>query len=211
MTSSLALRQSLLLACISPSLLLAGCTAKDNSAEIAALQAKVAEIAALQANVSTLQFSVDNVASRLVELEQNVHRVGEEAFLDTASKGYDFTVTKAGPFAVSLKSVTPYSDGMQVTILVGNPYAATFAGFEMKVTYGPRLPTVVDYPDKDKYAAAFKTFQAETREKTIKMTDLLHPGSWTPVTFVVAPADPKIVTQLRIALVTNEIRLSQRR
>ena len=106
-----------------------------------------------------------------------------------------------GTFLVSLENVVPYLDGQKVTLSIGNPHYATFAGIKLKVGWSKKVP---DGNDPVKY----KEYTDSMHEKEVDLTDRLKPGAWNKVTFTVAPAAAKDFGQLEVGIVTNQVVLN---
>jgi hypothetical protein len=105
-------------------------------------------------------------------------------------------------FLVTVKNVAPYVDGFRITCNFGNPSSATFAGFKLTAKWGPRQ-------DVSKKDFKFSQWRASLREKELSLTDSLLPGSWNPVTFVLAPARADEFGYLELSITTDNIRLRQ--
>lgn len=188
---------------------LIGCKDAALADKMAGIDKRLTAIETEVSNLKTLRFQVNAISSEVGELRSTMAPAREEAWLDSSSVGYDFVVTRAGIFPVSFRNVTPVGDGQRVTFVIGNPYNATYAGFKMTVKFGPRYPDAKDFPDKEKWDAAWKEAIAGEKTREYSLTNVLHPGSWNSVSVVLAPATPRDVGRLQVSLDMNQIRLRQ--
>lgn len=120
---------------------------------------------------------------------------GEVWFDPQDDKGYQAVSAPAGSMLVVLEKVEPYLDGFTVRMKLGNPSSAGYSGFKASVQWGRKF-------DLDKSEEHNRLAQ-----KNIDSREFLAPGSWTIVTFNVAPATPEQVRRIGFAPTFDSIQL----
>jgi hypothetical protein len=110
------------------------------------------------------------------------------------SKGYGLLKTPFGMLLVSTESVESYLDGYKIHLKIGNPTTADFSGFSL--IYSSYQTTNV-----------FGTFQTLTNS----VTDKLTAGYWTPIDFILAPADPDRLRNASVSIELNQINLFEKK
>lgn len=107
-----------------------------------------------------------------------------------------------GSFAVSVTDVRPFSDGVKVTLALGNMSTATYQGVTVTLKYGSRLPG-----DGAK-AEDLERWQASLRTKTQTLNTDVRPGSWNRTEIALPGISPSDLGHLEVSLTTNTISLS---
>jgi hypothetical protein len=201
MTNNGNVRRLLLLALLG----LAACNQPPDK-KVAALETKVAS---LEGRVAREAENSVQLQKDLVALEWKVESADDsEAVLDPTDQGYAFVRTRAGSLLVAVDNMTPYGDGQKLTLRIGNPMAITFNGFTVQVKYGRRFPKTTD---SAKWQEEYKARQDSMREKEMKLTDTLRPGTWNKVTMILAPASPAEVGYLSIRIAVDNVGLADGR
>jgi len=98
--------------------------------------------------------------------------------LDLASRNFGRLDTDTGMFLVSVQDASPYLDGYKLSLEIGNPFAATYKDFTLKVKWNKTYDWA-KYTDES-YAKWDKT----TREKEISFTTSLEAGRWNKVDLI---------------------------
>lgn len=171
-----------ILASITVGVATASCSAPSaNDASLRAVQARLQELESQQRQLKA------SVASLSTDLETLRLRVGsaDRVVMSVADKGYVLVDAGLGKLMVELVDIVPMADGQKVTVRIGNPYAAGLSGLRLDVDYGPG------------FAA----------HASIDAPETLAPASWTPVSFVVAPASPKDVGIIRVGVLALSSKL----
>ncbi len=178
-----------------------GCTAN------AGLESRVA---ALEKANQTLRLELELAELKMQAAELRLTEI-TEAPLDPAEPGFASVRTNNGQLVVSCDNVVPFGDGQKVTLRIGNPYAMTFRGLGLTIRYGSRAPRD---PAPDSFtleqSTAREKWSKSLRAKDMTLPDVLVPGSWTDVSFVLAPARPEDVGFIGVRISTNEISLRGR-
>lgn len=130
--------------------------------------------------------------------ELNAIKRDSASFDPQDSKEYQPVDAPTGRMLLVLEKVVPYLDGFTVHLRIGNPSTATYAGMKGKVKWGRAL----DFNKDAEYN--------KLSEKEITVTDRLPAGSWTVVTFNVAPATADQIRRLVIEPKFDELLLSSR-
>lgn len=94
-------------------------------------------------------------------------------------------------FFVSTENVTPYLDGYRVTLQIGNPYYASFTGFKLFTSWG-----IIGAADV-----------ADYKFRTNEYTEVLKPGTWTSVSFLLTPATAAELRNADVQIETSVINL----
>lgn len=168
------------------------------------------------ASESPLEQPMRNIAYALAELEFRVRAIegaggklpwperSSPAVLATGSEGFSFA--GAGPWAlpVRLKNVEPFGDGQKITLSVGNPYAAELRNLKLEVEYGTR-PPIPNESDAESTAHAEWSRGLKRLEQPVPND--LGSGSWSPVSFTIAPAKPEDVAFMRVTVQVGRVGL----
>jgi len=106
------------------------------------------------------------------------------------NKGYGFLNTPFGNLLLSTESVNPYLDGFKIHFSIGNPTSARFNGFSL-------------------ICSTFEStnFLGTLRYFTNDFTDSLPPGRWTPIDFVLAPANMDEIRNASVSIQLNQLSL----
>ena len=149
----------------------------------------------LQKDVTDLQGQMMDNALAHYELESKINAF-KEASIDPTQKGYCRLDSNNGTFLLSCEKVQPYLDGYQVSLLVGNPYAVSFVGFKLAVTWGPEWNSKTQqYP----------AWQANLHKKEIEFADELRAASWNRVKLILTPATPSELAYLVVTMQTDTV------
>jgi hypothetical protein len=154
----------------------------------------------LTKKVEALESSYSSLQSDVWELQAASSPYKTATFDPGEPSGYGRVDTSGGTFLVSVVNVTPYLDGFRVTCHFGNPSTATFHGFKLHLKWGPRFNSA----DKK---TNWLSWRAALREKDLSLADVLRPGAWNRVAFVVAPAKGDEFGHLEMSMDTSEISL----
>lgn len=160
---------------------------------------------ATKVDIEQLKDRINKLQARVFALEAGAQEHSSAWFDPTGDRSYQRVDSSVGQFLVVLDHVEPYLDGQRVTLLIGNPNNATFAGMKIKASWSRRIPDST--LDEKKLQLAWQEFNSSQKEKEITLTDTLRAGYWNKVRFTVAPAKSDDFGQLGIALTVNSIRL----
>jgi hypothetical protein len=167
-------------------------------AQLAAVQKQVValkeELATLHQEVNRLNLTVFQMQLRLdstlrVELDPTIPHQFQR--LDTSN----------GSFLVSLESIEPYLDGYRVVLNLGNPSAASYSGYTLKVRWGPA------YNWSQYTADSYEKWQKAVREKEIPFTDSLRGGTWNRAVFIASPTAKDELGFVQVSLETKTVSL----
>ena len=127
---------------------------------------------------------------KIAELQSKI------AALDTAKTSYQTVVldpkllrvyqrldANLGTFLISLESITVDKNDLKITLNVGNPSTMAFHGFKLNATWGANV------------------------KKEFSLTEVLKPGTWNKVSFILPKTTPKELERLELVLVTDRIHL----
>jgi hypothetical protein len=162
-------------------------------------------VAELEKQVATLRDSLEEVKLTASVLESTVNTLPESIrnTLHPASASFDpakkeFQPVHSGDygvFLVSLENIQPYANGYRVTFNLGNPMQVSFNGVEMKLRWGPTRPE-----NWKEWAEWSKKLQ----ELTQSVPNTLRPGSWNPVTVVIAPATAEQIGVIEVTEISTK-------
>lgn len=171
---------------------------QTSDAQVTALRKEVIalkeDLAALKKEVGRLNFTVFQLQSKLdstskVELDPTTPHQFQR--LDTSN----------GTFLVSLESIEPYLDGYRVVFNLGNPSAASYNGYTLKVRWGPAY-------DWSKYSEeSYAKWEKAVREREIPYTDSLRAGTWNRAVFIASPTAKDELGFVQISLETKTVSL----
>lgn len=179
--------------------LTSGCT-QERPAQTAALNKAQAEIKALQARVKTLASAEKTDAEKLLDMriQGNMRRaMYTDVDFDPADRAFERVDASygLGSFAIAIRNVAPYADGVRITLNIGNPSMATYDGLKLKLRYGERL-------QKGDYRGFFNS--QKTRQVSIPSEIL--PGRWNSVHVILPQISPQKFGFFEIIrLATNKI------
>lgn len=153
------------------------------SAKISQLEAR---ISAIEEDSSLVRKQLDAARAELVVLRFSSPI--RPALIDPSDgDGYSSMGTSIGALLVTFQSIEPIGDGSRVTILVGNPHAATLNGLNLNVAYGNRQG---DQPEQ-----AWLDGLKHTKKEAIQT---FPSNSWTRVSFSLPGLKPDEVGHIRI-------------
>jgi hypothetical protein len=161
--------------------LLAGCPATPTRKE-----PKTASTAAAPAP------TLASLNERLAQLEKEVATVHLDAsmrkigFVSCKGEGFATVETNNGWLLVSCEEASPYLDGFELKMRIGNPSSLTYIGFTLTILHGGT------------------TTKAELSQD-------LTPGSWTSASVVLAPAKASDLSAVGVEIETNKVSLRRAR
>jgi len=123
-----------------------------------------------------------------LELQQGA---GQWIHLDCTKPDFGRLLTDIGTFLVSCEDATPHLGGFKLTLSIGNPWAVTYKGLDVTLTWSDNL---FDPPDK-------------LHRSTISLTQDFPPGTWTTAQVVIAPASVNQLRTLSVSIEPNEVSL----
>jgi hypothetical protein len=177
-------------------LLLSGCVSPNDP------RLKAAEhVESLQAQLKVLHARVVALETqRKIDESQRQLDHPSEAIVDPAqSRGYSKVDSSPGSFLVTCQRFTQFADGVRATCTFGNPSSAAFRGFKLKARWGSRY-------DSSKHAS-IAAWEQSLRETEMSLPDTLRPGSWNPVSFVLAPARVDELGYLSLSVETSTVEM----
>ena len=122
-----------------------------------------------------------------------------------AGEGFSRLDTSVGSFAVSIQDVRPHADGVKVRLHVGNLTTVTIKGGTFKVKWGPRMPA----SEGEDWLTHYTDWEKTLKEKEVKFTDELRPGTWNNVTLTLPGIRPEQFGYLELSMNTERISLLQ--
>jgi hypothetical protein len=140
--------------------------------------------AALEERLSDLE---ERLSSNTTALIESMEVTYGPALLDAADGPDSYATAKSNglPFLISLDRIEPYLTGFKLHFKVGNLVAATFSGFKLSVRPG--------------LVGQDRSFQ--------NYTQVLAPGSWTDVEFVLLDTPAATLRKFWVYLDINTVRL----
>jgi hypothetical protein len=153
----------------------------------------------LKKEVVDLKKQIDNLWAQILDHMTEIENLKRaSATFDPASPNKYLRVeTDAGFLLVSLGKVEPYLDGYKVELLIGNPLAATFDGFEVRATWAPRLKDNSGYLEWNK----------KKRNQIFSFTQKLITGRWNSTTLIFPETKPDQFGFLDVSLSVNTLSL----
>ena len=156
---------------------------------------------------------IDVLSERVAQLEKEVGdfvnlvvsmQPTKDLDLDPSSLNkYSRLDLENGFVLVSLESATPYLDGIQATIKIGNPLYVTYKGFKIKSQWGKRY-------DHSKFTVeTYEQWHRSLHSKEESFTDSLVPGSWTPVQLLLPDTEASDFGYLNITITTDILSLKR--
>jgi hypothetical protein len=125
-----------------------------------------------------------------LELQQNA---GQWMHLDCTKPDFVRLLTDVGTLFVSCEDATPHLGGFRLKLSVGNPWAVTYKGLNVKLTWSDKL---FDPPDK-------------VHRSSFSLTRDFPPGTWTSTQVVIAPASVDQLRTLTISIEPNQVSLRE--
>jgi hypothetical protein len=168
----------------------------DNS-RIVGLQIQITKLDTLTSNqfdyISTLwnqNLLTQTNLNKLQAAFNNFQYANSWVSITPEEKGYSLLKTPFCNLLVITENVEPYLDGYKIHLKIGNPTSTDFSGFSL--IYSSYQTTNF-----------FETVQTITNS----VTDKLVSGYWTPVNFVLAPANPDRLRNTSVSVQLNQINL----
>ena len=203
-------------------MILSGCSDADRasalesrmeaqSALIEALDQKVAELSKKVDQADKMAYSAFSKASSLEQIEQNRYTTQ----LDPAEKSVYSVITTVGMILVSVESVRPHADGVEVRLSVGNATSATLSNADFSVTYGSREPKQLeDAKDFEQLKASMDTYEAwhkSLQSRSVSLNKNFAPGYWTAATLQLPGISQEKLGFMKISINPQSIRLNTSR
>jgi len=159
----------------------------------------LAQIGSLQDRVKKLESSNIRLKIQVLGLQQRNRSVS----LDPATpKQYQRLDSDAGSFLLSLSDAVPYLDGFRVTVHIGNLTSASYVGFKLDSTWGPRY-------DWEKYTEeSYKKWESLKETKEFSFTDTLQPAAWNKVDLILPATGATQLGFIEVSLKTDVVRLT---
>lgn len=158
----------------------------DMTTRLAALDSTVAE---LSERLRTVEWR--NALDDAYEKERANAR-----FDPAAAQGFARLETSVGSFAVALREVKPYADGVRAVLDVGNLTTAKVRGATFKVKWGPRLS-----------GGRLKEWEASLQQRDIEILKDLEPGRWNQVVLSLPDTEISSLGYIEVGMETSEISL----
>jgi hypothetical protein len=161
-------------------------------------------ITALQAQVMELRAQLNGLQTEF-ETERNRYL---SATLDPTEPSFQRVDATGsfGSFAVSVEDVRAFGDGVRLRMALGNLSSASYNGVIVTIKYGPRQPSDYSAPD---WASREVAWTKSLQQKTVTLTDSLHPGHWNPVEITIPGIAVDRFGYLDVSLQTNNISLAK--
>ena len=171
-------------------------TAEDMKKELASLKG---QLSAQAKQITELEDSLKSVWQQIFELDKLKR---ESAEFDPASpNAYERVETSVGSVLVSMGKAEPYLDGYSVELEVGNPMVATFKGFKLSATWGPRLKKGENYFDWFK----------KRKTKDFSFTEDLISGKWNATHVIIPDTKPEDFGFFEVSVSVNTVSLGTSR
>jgi vacuolar-type H+-ATPase subunit I/STV1 len=167
------------------------------------------EITNLRAQVGKLSESlreVQNFAARVrIDFEEFKEEYNEykDVQLDLAEpRTYQRldSLNGTGSFLISVEDAVPYLDGYKVHLEIGNPSAARYTGFRLKMKWTKHFPKNADL-------AFYGEWRKTIKEKEVSFTETLMPGMWNKIEIILSPASVDELGYFHVSLETSAIQL----
>ena len=134
--------------------------------------------------VIALEKQVSELTKNLAVLEASLRWYWEEereqaAELDPANKGFSTIRTPMGLLFLTLEDVSPYADGIEIHLNIGNTTSAELTTVELSMHYGERQPAWS--ADTNAWLSRKKQWEDGLGSYTETLSESLKPGMWTPV------------------------------
>jgi len=174
-------------------LILPGCSQNDDiKNSIKALKQQY------DSTIVSIEKKVDSIQA-VIMYSEYIKMKEEEINVDPSSaESYQTIKTSNGMFFIALKEVRPYLNGYKLILQIGNPYAITFKGFKLKVTWGRDF--AVDMND-----SVQTDYDLQTKEEAFVKE--LSPAAWTKVELILAPAKTEQLEYIRLSMSVNIVSL----
>ena len=159
------------------------------------------EVKGLAEKLSASQETITNLQTRLLKVEfaQNAY---QSILLDLGSRSFQRLDTDTGSFLVSVQDASPYLDGYRVTLEIGNPSFATYAGFELTAKWNSQYDWS-SYND-----GTFDKWQKSERNKEVSFTSSLMPGKWNTVELILPSTTGQQLGYFVLSMKTHVVSLT---
>lgn len=142
---------------------------------------------------------------------------GTTTTLDPSENGFGSVNTSTGRFLIACDNAEPYLDGERVRVRIGNPNAADYGGFTLKVKWGPKEPEPPNSDESDdawnkdyaKWKTANANWRAGLQGKEVSFADLLKTGTWHSVEVVLTPVRTGDLGYIEIGMDAPSVSLSR--
>jgi hypothetical protein len=176
------------------------------SQRIQQLESEISDLKSNQLAARDVNFylwqSDTNHDQRIQALESaDMLRDQKWVMLDPTTKAYQRIDTSIGSLLVSVKSVTPYLDGFNVTIAIGNPYGMDLNGILVSCKWG------TSFLYTNGIVSNYQEVQNSQKSKDFQQTDVLLGGRWNPVELAITPATADEIKNLRISITPDTVSL----
>lgn len=183
--------------------LLSGCKLEDAFISAEGLQRKIdaqqEQIVALQQQISGMQAAMKSAHAqddkRLSDLEKRVFsmwlntKYPASVSLSLTDHAYSVIKTNVGNLLFQVLDITPYANGVNIKMEIGNPNSVTFYGLKVNVGWG-----------KSKNDPAYHM-------KDVDLAGTLLPGYWTVQNIILSPAKTSDIGYLAVSASVNRIGL----
>lgn len=161
------------------------------------------EVANLREQVGKLSKSLSEVETAVIKLRTDVDLYKEvELDLSAPRKYQRLDATQGtGSFLISVQDAVPYLDGYKVHLNIGNPSAARYTGFKLKMKWAKHLPGDAGW---DSYLEWLKAI----KEKEVSFTEPLMPGTWNKIEVILSPASADELGYFDVSVETDIIELT---
>jgi hypothetical protein len=161
------------------------------------------EVANLREQVGKLSKSLGELQGVTFKLRLDVNKY-KDVELDLATPGKYQRLDETGgtgSFLISVEDAVPYLDGYKVHLNIGNPSAARYRGFKLKLQWAKAFTKFDDF-------AAWQEWDKAIKEKEVSFTETLMPGTWNKIEVIVSPAGVDELGYFHVSLETNTIALT---
>jgi hypothetical protein len=139
-------------------------------------------LAAAVSDIQTVRADVDKL--RQESSERYFDRLNNRTVrLDFSTKAYQRLETDHGTLYIAVENVEPYANGQRVTLEVGNPMSASFAGYEIHLAFGDK------------------------QQKNERPTMDLRAGRWTRIPVIFTPLAADKLDTVFLSMTLNQVSL----
>jgi hypothetical protein len=125
----------------------------------------------------------------------------DEISLNLAEQTYQRLDTDTGFFLVRSVDAVQYLNGYKLRVKFGNPSAASYAGFKLKIRWARAY-------DFSKYTQeTYTEWQNTIQEREISYTDNLEAGAWNPAEIILPATNADQLGFIRLSINTNTVSL----
>lgn len=166
--------------------------------KIGELQQQVAE---LKQALARLDSNLDGLWREVLEANAKLDAY-RAVQLDLASPHkFQRIDSGTGSFLLSVDDAIAYLDGYKIRLNIGNPSAAKYDGFKLKVRWSK------GYDYSNFKSVSYLQWQKAIREKEVSFTETLQPGTWNRVEMILSPAGADELGYLEVSLDTDTVSL----